>query len=297
MKIFTGSSNPKLAGELARVMGVKLGKVELSQFPNGEKRVIVREERIDREAIVIQSLVTPVDEMIVELALLTDALVRMGVHELTAVVPWLGYAKQDKVFQPGEPLSIKVVAKLLQVSKFARLVTFDLHNSSVVGFFEIPVVELSARPMFLEYFRAKIRRNETVVVAPDAGAVKASTKFAKELGVQVVYMDKERSLIDGKVKVKGISGEVEGKEVIIVDDNVVTGSTLIETARELVKRGAKGIRVGVTHHMYVPGVQIRLEKCKAIKEVVVTDTVMPKERGGKLKILSVAEILRDALVK
>ena len=310
MKIYSGSSNPDLASKLASELGIELGEVELSKFPNGEKRVVIKDKKVGKQAILLQSLSMPADEMIVEMALLSDALTRMGVTELIGVVPWLGYAKQDKVFQTGEPLSVKVVARLLQVAKLSKLVTFDLHNRAIVGFFEIPVIELSAKSKFVQYFGEKLDRENTIVVAPDAGAVKNSTEFANDLGVQVVYMDKKRDLVTGEVEVRGISGSVEGKRIIIIDDNLVTGSTLIETAKELWRAGAKSVRVGVTHHTYVPGTQEKIDKCIEIDELVVTDTIqgpsisvssvdsvssVGKKVRRKLKILSVAKLLAEEL--
>lgn len=297
MKIYSGLSNVLLAKKLAREMRVELGRVELTKFPNGEKRVIIKDKKVGKKAILLQSLSVPVDEAIVEMALMADALTRMGVTELIGVVPWLGYAKQDKVFQTGEPLSVKVVAKLLQVSKLSKLITFDLHNRAIVGFFEIPVIELTAKSIFLKYFEKKFDRENTIVVAPDAGAVKSSTQFANELGVQVVYMDKKRDLSTGKVEIKGMSGNVDGMEVVIIDDNIVTGSTLIETANALRKAGAKLIRIGATHHMYVPGAQEKIEECEAIDELVVTDTIMNPtgKEYQKLKIISVAKLLAKEL--
>jgi len=295
--IFAGSSNLPLAKELAHETKMELGRVELTAFPNGERRVIVREEKIGTKAVVVQSLSFPPDEMIVELALLSDALKRMGVVELVGVVPWLGYAKQDKVFRPGEPLSVKVVAKLLQVAGFSRVITIDLHNPSVVGFFDIPVTELSAKPLFVDYFGKSVDKEKTLVVAPDAGAVKASTEFANELGVQVVYLDKKRDLVTGEVKVMGMTGEVKGKEILIMDDNVVTGSTLIKTAKVLKDAGASLVRIGVTHHMYVPGTQKKIEACREIDELVVTNTVCrPESDKGEVRILSVAKLLAEALI-
>lgn len=297
MKIFAGSSNLSLAKLVASELGIERGAIELSKFPNGEKRVIIKDKKVGKKAILLQSLSVPVDEAIVEMALMADALTRMGVTELIGVVPWLGYAKQDKVFQTGEPLSVKVVAKLLQVSKLSKLITFDLHNRAIVGFFEIPVIELTAKSIFLKYFEKKFDRENTIVVAPDAGAVKSSTQFANELGVQVVYMDKKRDLSTGKVEIKGMSGNVDGMEVVIIDDNIVTGSTLIETANALRKAGAKLIRIGATHHMYVPGAQEKIEECEAIDELVVTDTIMNPtgKEYQKLKIISVAKLLAKEL--
>jgi len=298
MKIIAGSSNPDLASAVAKLCNTELARVQLSEFPNGESRVVVTETSIGKEAVVLQSLSSPVDRHIVELALLSDAVTRMGVTELTVVVPWLGYAKQDKVFKPGEPLSVKVVAQLLQVAKYSRVITFDLHNQAIVGFFEIPVVELSARPLFLQHFRDSLDLPHTVVVAPDAGAVKSSTEFARELGVQTVYMDKKRDLVTGKVEVVGISGRVKNKHVLLVDDNIVTGSTLLTTSEVLRKEGAMSVRVGVTHHMWVPGVQEKIEK-SGIDEIVVTDTVDSSEKlkvkSEKLKVLSVAGIIAEEL--
>jgi ribose-phosphate pyrophosphokinase len=210
----------------------------------------------------------------------------------------MGYSKQDKVFRTGEPLSAKVVAQIVQVARVSRIITVDLHNRATLGFFDTPITELSAKPLLVEYFRKSVQEN-TVIVAPDAGAVKASTDFANELGVQVVYVDKKRDLESGEVQVVGMSRSVTGADVIIVDDNVFTGSTLLETAKELKKAGAKSIRVGLTHHLYVRGVQEKLEASE-IDEVVVSDTVSCKRvhvntSARKLKVLSVAKLIVDEI--
>jgi ribose-phosphate pyrophosphokinase len=295
MQVFSGSSNQELAKKIAKLMDTQLGKVAVSKFENGEKRVAVGKG--SGSALIVQSLSQPVDENLVELCLIADALTRQGFTNLSAVVPWLGYSKQDKVFLPGEPLSAKVVAQIIQTTKIKKLMTFDLHNRAITGFFDVPVVELSAKPIFLDYFRKTITKN-SVVVAPDEGAVKSSAYFAKELNIPIAYMDKRRDLRTGKVEVMGMTGEVKGKEVLIVDDMIVTGSTLMESAKYLKKMGAKSVKVAATHHLYVAGAQERLEMSE-IDEVVVTDTVqyMTKKVGGKskLKILSVAQMIVDEL--
>lgn len=314
MKIFPGSSNKKLAESVAKTGDFELGEVKVSKFANGESRVYVEDGDTTRAAI-LQSLSTPVDEHIVEFALISDAITRMGVTSVTGVIPWLGYSKQDKVFRRGEPLSVKVVAQLLSVAKLKRIITFDLHNKAIVGFFDAPVIELSAKSLFLDYFREKRDLSDTVVVAPDAGSMKSSTEFAMELSVPTVYVDKKRDLETGKVSVVGVSGSVKNKDVLIVDDNIYTGSTLIETSKVMKKEGARSVRVGVTHHMWVPGVQEKLEK-SLIDEIVVTDTVSANqqtrlsdgqvseqanrrtgEHGEKLVILSVAPMIAGELSK
>lgn len=302
MKIFSGSSNQELAKMIAEIGGYELAPVELGKFENGEKRV--RVPKGSGEAVIVQSLSSPVDEQIVEFCLLADAVSRAGYGEITAVVPWLGYSKQDKIFLPGEALSAKVIAQILQTTKMKRLLTFDLHNRAITGFFDLPVVELSARPSFLDYFGKQVakKQEEWVVVAPDEGAVKASAAFARDLSIPIVYMDKRRDLATGKVTVSGMSGEVGGKRVLIVDDMIVTGGTMMATAKYLKMRGAKSVSVAATHHLYLPGVQEKLEK-SGLDEVVVSDTVTPQTQSTnaqilkvkKLKIVSVAQVIVDEL--
>ncbi len=307
MQIFSGSSNKELADRIAKILGGEIGKVESSLFENGERRVRV-EANGKGSAALIQSLSEPVDSHLIEFCLLSDALNRSGFTNITGVVPWLGYSKQDKVFRPGEPLSAKVIAQIIQTTKIKKLITFDLHNRAITGFFDIPVVELSAKPTFLEYFEEKVKSekvkgiSEFVVVAPDEGAVKSSAYFARELNLPIAYMDKRRDLNTGKVEVVSMSGEVKGKHVIIVDDMIVTGSTMMESAKYLKKQGAKSVSVAATHHLYIDGVQEKLEKSE-IDEIVVTDTVAQSAtsqkskviKSVKLKVLSVDQMIVDEL--
>ena len=299
MQIFSGSSNPDLAKKIAKLMGVVVGEMEITQFANGETRVWVKEKKIEKQVVVVQSLSSPTNEHLMEFCLICDALHRGGATEITAVIPWMGYSKQDKVFRAGEPLSAKVVAQIIQVARPSRIITFDLHNRATLGFFDVPITELSAKPILLDYFRKLIDKS-TVIVAPDAGAVKASTSFAMELGVGVVYIDKKRDLASGKVEVIGMSGSVEGRDILMIDDNVFTGSTLLATAKELKKAGAKTIRVGLTHHLYVPGVQEKIEESE-IDEIVVSDTVSEITNNQapiinmKLKVLSVGQLIVDEI--
>lgn len=293
MHIFGCSANNDLAKKVAEVMNVTLGHVEISKFTNGEIKLRVNETKLNGHAVVVQSLSAPAETNLVEFCLLCDALHRGGVHDIIAVVPWLCYSKQDKVFRPGEPLSVKVIAKILQVAPISRLYTFDLHNLAILGFFDVPVNNLSANDLFVDYFRKKVTPR-TVVVAPDAGSIKASTAFAASLDVPVVYMDKKRDLVSGEVKVMGISRPVKNADVIIVDDMIVTGGTLIHTANYLKNQQIKSLSVAATHHLYVSGAQEAIEK-SGFDEIVVTDTIAPKSKSPKLTVLTTADIIAKEL--
>lgn len=291
--VFSGSSNPPLAQKIAELLHCPLASVELSKFSNEETRIWINEKKAPKTAIIVQSFSRPVDQHIVEFCLLADAVRRLGAADIIAVVPWLGYSKQDKVFRPGEPLSVKVVAKILQVVPIKQFITFDLHNLAILGFFDIPVTNLSARPLFEEYFKNKITP-KTIVVAPDAGAIKASGAFASSLNMPIAYIDKSRDLSSGEVTVHGISRDVKGSNIVLVDDLIVTGSTLVESAIFLKNRGAKSISVAATHHLHLPGVSNALYAA-GISSLVITDAVLPPEPLTHTIILSVANLIADLL--
>lgn len=287
MLVFSGSSNKLLASRLAKKLKTRLGKVELERFKNDEARVYVKEKRVGHKAVVVQSLSKPTDEHLVEFALICDALKRKGVTKIIAVIPWLGYSKQDKVFRTGEPLSVKVIAKMLQVVPLNKVITYDLHNLAIPGFFDVPVVNLSGRKLFRDYFKNKIDE-DTVVVSPDAGASKSSTRFAEDLGdLEVVYVNKERDLKTGEITIKGISHAVEGKKVLIKDDMIATGGTLIKVSKFLASQKVQTIKVAATHHLYVNQAQERLDKAP-IDQLIVSDTIEPRIKSKKLKVLSTA---------
>lgn len=290
MLVFSGSSNKALAQKLAKELSTRVGKVELSRFSNDEARVFIDETSPGKRAVLVQSLSAPTDEHLVEFCLMADALQRLGIKRIFAVVPWLGYSKQDKVFRAGEPLSVKVIAKMMQVAPLDKVITFDLHNLAIPGFFEIPVVNLSGREVFRDYCQ-KLVTDKTVIAAVDAGSVKSSDRFSEDLGgVPVVYMNKFRDLVTGKVVYKSISESVEGKMVLIKDDLISTGSTLVEAAKFLKANGAEKIEVCATHHLYVPGAQEKLDS-SGLNQIIVTDTVEPKSKSKKLKVISVAKMI------
>ncbi len=291
MHLFAGSSNKSLAKKVALEAGLKFGRIELSRFDNDEARVRIKEKSVGDKCVVLQSLSQPTDHNLVELLLICDALKRMKVKEIIGVVPWLGYSKQDKVFREGEPLSIEVIAKILKVAGLNKLITIDLHNRKIIDYFRIPVVHLSAVEVLAKEVRVDA---ETVVVAPDKGAVSKSKELARLLKSPVVTIDKERDLKSGKVNVLGIQGEVKNKKVVIIDDMIATGSTLVETANFLKKREVQSIKVLVTHHLYVQGVQAKLDQ-SLIDELVVTDSVETGEKSGKLKMVNLAGLIAKSL--
>ena len=294
MLVFSGSSNQTLAKKLAEKLKTRLGKIELSRFSNDEARVWINERNPGREAVLVQSLSAPTDQNLVEFCLIADALNRLGVKKIIAVIPWLGYSKQDKVFRAGEPLSVKVIAKMLQVAPLDKVITFDLHNLAIPGFFEVPVINLSGRKVFREIMSKKIT-DKTVIAAVDAGSVKSSERFSEDLGgVPLVYMNKVRDLVTGKVVYKSMSESVEGKTVLIKDDLISTGNTLVEAAKFLKQNGAGVIDVCATHHLYVPGAQEKLDQ-SPLNQIMVTDTVELQAKSKKLQIVSVAAMIAEEI--
>lgn len=294
MLVFSGSSNQTLAKKLAKELKTRLGKIELTRFSNDEARVWINESNPGNQAILVQSLSAPTDQHLVEFCLIADALQRLGVKRIIAVIPWLGYSKQDKVFRAGEPLSVKVIAKMLQVVPLDKVITFDLHNLAIPGFFEVSVVNLSGRKIFREIMAQKIT-DKTVIAAVDAGSVKSSERFSEDLGgVPLVYMNKVRDLVTGKVIYKSISESVTGKTILIKDDLISSGNTLVEATKFLKANGAARINVCATHHLYVPGAQEKLDKT-AITQILVTDTIEPRSKSKKLQVISVAAMIADEI--
>ncbi len=298
MKVFSGSSNPQLAASIAKHAHLNLGEITRSSFPNSEiqLKVGVTPER----AVVVQSFSHLVHTHIFEYLLMCDALKRHGAHELISIIPWYGYAKQDKVFMPGEPLSAKVVAQVIQLAKTAKVITMDLHNPSIAGYFDIPVINLSAFPLFAQHISSNPDRYSLancVVVAPDAGAIKASTKVAQELGLPVAYLNKVRDLTTGEVAIVDIDRPIEGKHCFIFDDMIATGSTMIEASQFLMARGATGVAIFATHHLYIPGVQEKLD-ASPITSITVTDTIAKPQNleSPKLHSVSTAPLFAQSLI-
>ncbi len=293
MKVFAGSSNLPLAEKIALLLNLKMGEVELSRFPNGEARVWIKDKDVNSRAIVVQSFSNPPDGYVMEFLLMVDALKRMGVKKIIAVIPWLGYCVQDKVFRYGEPLSSKVIARILQAIRVSKIITLDLHNETIAGFFDMNFEHLRGRNVFIDYFKKE--KSIDCIVSPDVGALKNATFYAQELGLPLTVINKKRDLSSGKVSIVGISEEIRGKSVLIPDDFVSTGGTLIQAAKFLKENGVKNVYAALTHHFYVPGVQEKIEASQ-LDALFVTDTIKkPDKDYKKLKIVSVAKLVANSI--
>ena len=298
--IITGSSNQEFALKLSHKAKIPLGKVVIGRFSNGEAKVRVEEQIYGNSFYVVQSLTMPVDEHIMELCLLVDALKRGGAEKIVAVVPWFGYGVQDKVFMTGEALSSKVVIGFLQSVGIHSLVTVDLHSDNIIGFFEVPVVHVTAIPLFASYVKRKYGKN-VLLVSPDFGGAKRARRFAKELGQTGVVgiVDKERSLINGSLTLRGINLDVSGKIVILPDDFISTGGTLIEVTKLLARKKPKKIIACISHALLV-GESAKKLSASPISELVTTDTVeisaeKRKLFGRKLSVISTVGLIAPYL--
>ncbi|MEP7166628.1 MAG: ribose-phosphate pyrophosphokinase [Candidatus Woesebacteria bacterium] len=293
MILLSGSSNIPFAQKIAEGMGMKLGEIEISSFTNGEKRVWVKEEVKGKDVALIQSFSEPVDSHIIEFALITDALFRAGARRVFAVIPWLGYSLQDKVFRPGEPIAAKVVATLLGSMSVYRYVLMHLHNSSIAGFFEKPSSVLSADSVFEQEIKAL--GDNVVLVSSDFGALKHVGRLSERLNLPFASIDKRRDLSVGTVTAHSLGGSVEGKSALIVDDCINGGLTAVEAARFLKEKGAKEVRIMVTHGILAGDAAKKLQESD-LDEVIVTDTIdVSKKQFAKLRVVSVAHLFAQEL--
>jgi len=294
MKIISGTSNQELAKELAQKLHLEMVNVDISQFPNGEKRVWIKDVIKGENIIFVQSLSDPTDEHIIEFLLIADALERAGARHVNAVIPWMGYSIQDKVFREGEPLAAKVVASLISHGYVKRVFLLDLHNNSIPGFYSIPTHHLSAIQLFIDYVRKNFDLKKCIVASPDFGGLKRARVFSSELGLDLTNIDKFRDLHTGKVESKGMYGDVEGKQVMVFDDFINTGST-VESCSELLKNnGAESVHFFATHGIFANNGQERIQKSK-IDSVIVTNSIPQKAKVAKLKVIDVASVFADAL--
>lgn len=295
--IFSGNSNTALSTEIAKQMGKKLAKVEITRFADSECRVRIEEDVEDKDVFIIQSLSYPVDENLMEFLFLGDAIRRGDARKVFAVLPYHGYARQDRVHRPGECLSAAVVTKLIESVGFDKLVTVELHSDTIMGFFKIPLIHLSG----LSLFREEIRKNKdnVVIVSPDAGAMKRSQLFAEDLDVPLALIEKKRDLNQAhKILSMKVVGDVKGKTAFIVDDVIVSGGTLVNAAYLLKEKGAKQVIAAATHADFVGGANKILQD-SPIDKIWVTDTIpVPDDRRfAKLTVFPIASIISSAMKK
>ncbi len=294
----TGNANPKLAQEIADALGTRLAEAEVSQFSDGEVFVQVNQNVRGADVFVIQPTCPPVNQNLMELLIMIDALKRASAFRITAVIPYYGYARQDRKVQPRVPITAKLVADLITAAGAHRALTMDLHAGQIQGFFNIPVDHLFAAPVLLQYFLDRLAQRaweDLVVVAPDAGGVERSRAFAKRLGTTLAIMDKRRTGTN-ESRIMHVIGEVRGRDVILLDDIIDTGGTIIQAVSALKAEGARRILASCTHPVLSGQAIERLEQ-SVIEEVVVTNTIPFREdqQSKKITVLSVAPLLAEAI--
>ena len=293
--LFTGNAHPAFASAVAKCLGIPLGDALVGCFSEGEIRVKVNQNVRGRDVFVIQPTCPPVNDHLMELLILLDALKRASARRITAVLPYYGYARQDRKDQPRVPITAKLVANLITKAGADRLLTMDLHAGQIQGFFDIPVDHLFAVNTFVEYFSTERVIPELVVVSPDVGGIKMARAYAKRLRAALAMVDKRR-INDEETEVMDIMGEVDGKNVLIVDDLVSTAGSLIEAVRALKQAGAREVTAAVTHPVLSGPSRERLSAA-VLKALVVTDSIpIPPDRMlPKIKVLSVAPLFGEAI--
>ncbi len=295
--LFHGHSNPALAEAVAKHLDIPLGRALVSRFSNGEIRVKIEENVRGSRVFVIQPTCGNVNDSLMELLIMIDALSRASAYSICAVIPYYGYAKQEKKTSGREPISAKLVANLITTAGADRVITVDLHAAAIQGFFDIPCDNLKALPIIVNHYRELgLNREDVVVVSPDAGGVARATDLAEHLGAQFAIIFKRRPEPD-QTQVIEIVGDIEGKDCIVVDDMISTGHTLINGVQALKERGAKKIYAAVTHSI-MAGDAVNLIENSALEELVVTDTIPVSPEAlkmSKLKVLSLAPLLGEAI--
>lgn len=294
LKIFSGNANIQLAKEIAKYLKVPLGDALVTTFSEGEIRVKINEDVRGRDVFIVQPTCPPTNNNLMELLIMIDAMKRASARRITAVMPYFGYARQDRKDQPRVPITAKLVANLVGVAGADRVLTMDLHASQIQGFFDIPLDHLFAVTVIVDYFAKKKIKN-LVVASPDVGGIKMARAYAKRLGAGLAIVDKRR-LDDTHAEVMSILGDVKGKNIVIVDDLVATASSMCEAAAALKKAGALKIWAAVSHPI-LSGPAIERIKGSPIEEFAVTDSI-PLDRAKRdkvFKVLSVAPLLGEAI--
>lgn len=293
--VFSGNSNKKLALDICKHLKIKLGDANIDRFSDGETRVKINQNARGHDVFVIQSTSSPANESLMELLVMIDALKRASAQRITAVLPYFGYARQDRKDQPRVPITAKLVANLLTVAGADRVLTVDLHAGQIQGFFDIPLDHLFAFKIFADYRKKFKLKGDIVVVSPDVGSIKTARAYAKRFRCGLAIVDKRR-VNDKEAEVMHIMGDVEGKVAIIVDDMVATAGSLVEAVEAVKKEGALEVYAAITHPVLC-GPAIERIKRSQLKELIVTDTIPIGEEKmiSKIKVLSVAPLLAEAI--
>jgi ribose-phosphate pyrophosphokinase len=296
VRIFTGCANRPLAAAICRHLGLPLGRATVKRFSDGETCVEIEESVRGWDVFVVQPTCPPVNDHLMELLVMMDALKRASANSISAVIPYYGYARQDRKVNPRVPITSKLVADLITVAGADRVLTVDLHAGQIQGFFDIPVDNLFATPVLLEEIRRRFQDNHLVVVSPDAGGVERARAFAKRLSAGLAIIDKRREKANVS-EVMHIIGDVEGADTILLDDMVDTAGTLTNAARALQQNGARRVYAACTHPVLSPPAVERIAQ-SCLEELIVTDTVPladDAKQSGKIRALTVAPLLAEAI--
>ena len=298
IKIFTANSNPSVAADIAKALGLPLGQSEVVTFSDGEVSVSIKESVRGSDVFVVQSTSTPVNDHMMELLIMIDAFKRASAGRITAVIPYMGYARQDRKAKARDPISAKLVADLITTAGADRVLTMDLHAAQIQGFFNIPVDHLLGVPLLVPYFSEKFKDNKdnAIVVSPDLGSVTRARNFAAKFDAPLAIIDKRRQKAN-VCEVMNIIGDVSGKDVIIVDDMIDTAGTLCNAAQAIMEKGgAKSVTACATHGV-LSGPAIERIQNSVLKEVVILDTIaLPEEKKiDKITVLPVAPVFAQAI--
>ena len=296
LKLISGSANPMLASRIAEILDVQLTDPRLRHFPDGEINVKIEDSMRGHDVFVIQPTSPPVNEHLMELFIILDALRRASAGRVTAVIPYYGYARKERKTQPREPISAKLVANFITLAGADRLLLFDLHAEAIEGFFDVPTDHLSPHRIISAYLK-DLDLGHITIVAPDAGGGRRAEAVANDLGAPIAFGYKRR-LDEQSVEVIAISGDVKGRDCVVIEDIITTGGTVSKLAQALRAQGANRVLIAATHPVLTGDAMDRLRKAD-VEEVVVTDTVpVPEDKmGAPLKILSVAPLLAEAIIR
>jgi ribose-phosphate pyrophosphokinase len=295
LKIFSGNAHPALGREICHWLDKPLADSEIRHFSDGEIHLQIQENVRGEDVFVVQPTSTPVDRNLMELLLMLDALKRASAKRITAVLPYYGYARQDRKDKPRVPISARLVAAVLETAGADRVLTLDLHAAQIQGFFDIPVDHLFSAPVMIEYFRT-LQLSDITVVSPDAGGVERARAFAKRLNAPLAIIDKRREEAN-VAEVMNVVGEVKGRHCMIVDDIIDTAGTLVKGAEALLEKGAASVTACATHAVLSGGAVARIE-ASLLKEVVVTNSIPLSEeakKSSRIKSLSIAKLLAEAI--
>jgi ribose-phosphate pyrophosphokinase len=296
MKILSGTSNPRLSKEISKKLKLKLINTNIKRFADGEIYIEINENIRGNSVFVIQSTSTPANDNIMELLLCIDALRRSSAKNITAVIPYFGYARQDRKVAPRTSISAKVVSNLITNAGASRIVTVDLHAGQIQGFFDIPVDNLFTTPMFARYIKKKFKTKNLVCVSPDVGGVQRTRGLATKIKADLAIIDKRRPE-PGKSVVMNIIGDVKGKNCIIVDDIIDSGGTIINAVAALKKAGAIDVYVFITHAVLSGDAAEKIKKSK-IKKLIITDTIdnsLKIKNNSKIEVISIAPLMAEAI--